>query len=57
MLLGLARKRRLYVLAAGYVVVAVFGLVAAIARWGFGVSGSSAMAVGAIAAVRRWLPC
>ena len=51
MLLSLARKRRLNVLAAGYAVVAVFGLVAAIARWGFGVSGSSALAAGAIAAV------
>lgn len=50
MLLSLARKRRLNVLAAGYVVVAVFGLIAAIARWGFGVSGSSALAAGAIAA-------
>ena len=51
MLLSLARKRRLNVLAAGYAVVAVFGLVAVIARWGFGVSGSSALAAGAIAAV------
>jgi hypothetical protein len=50
-LLSLARKRRLYVLAAGYAVVAVFGLVAAIARWGFGVSGSSALAAGAIATI------
>ena len=51
MLSSLARKRRLNVLAAGYAVVAVFGVVAAIARWGFGVSGSSALAAGAIAAV------
>ena len=51
MRLSLARRRRLNVLAAGYAVVAVFGLVAAIARWGFGVSGSSALAAGAIAAI------
>jgi hypothetical protein len=50
-LLSLARKRRLHVLAAGYAVVAVFGLVAAIARWGFGASGSNALAAGVIAAV------
>ena len=51
MLLSLAHKHRLKVLAAGYAVVAVFGLVAAIARWGFGAPGSSALAAGAIAAV------
>jgi hypothetical protein len=50
MLSALARNRRLKILAAGYSVVALFGLVAAVARWGFGTSVSGALAAGAVAA-------
>jgi hypothetical protein len=44
------RSRRLKILAAGYSVVAVFGLAAAVARWGFGTSGSAVLVAGAVAA-------
>jgi hypothetical protein len=35
---------------AGYIVVGVFGLVAGVAQWGFGVSNSGALVAGAVAA-------
>jgi hypothetical protein len=35
---------------AGYLIVGVFGLVAIVARWGFGVSGSGALVAGVVAA-------
>jgi hypothetical protein len=38
-------------MAAGYLIVAVFGVVALVARWGFGVSGTGALVAGAVAAV------
>lgn len=50
MLPALTRSRRLRILVAGYLVVAVFGLVAAVAHWGFDASGSAALVAGAIAA-------
>lgn len=50
MLSALSSSRRLKILAAGYSVVAVFGLVAAVARWGFGTAGSAALVAGAVAA-------
>ena len=50
MLSALARNRRLKILAAGYSVVALFGLVAAVARWGYGTPVSGALAAGAVAA-------
>lgn len=50
MLSALTHNLRLKILAAGYSVVALFGLVAAVARWGFGTSDSVALAAGAVAA-------
>lgn len=50
MLPALTRNRRLAIMAAGYLVVGVFGLVAIVARWGFGVSGTAALAAGIVAA-------
>lgn len=47
---ALARNRRVRVMTAGYLIVVVFGVVAVVARWGFGVSGSAALIAGAIAA-------
>jgi hypothetical protein len=47
---ALARNRRVRITTAGYLTVAVFGVVAIVARWGFGVSGSGALVAGAIAA-------
>jgi hypothetical protein len=46
----LARNRRLKIMTAGYVVVGIFGLVAAVARWGFGASDSGALVAGVVAA-------
>ena len=46
----LMRNRRVKIMAVGYVIVAVFGLVASVARWGFGVSGTAALVAGLVAA-------
>lgn len=48
---ALVHTRRVRILAAGYAVVGVFALVAVVARWGFGVPDSRALAAGGIAAV------
>ena len=50
MLSALARNRRVRMMTAGYVIVAVFGVVAIVARWGFGLSGTGALVAGAVAA-------
>ena len=50
LLSALARNRRMRIMMVGYVVVGVFGLVAIVARWGFGVSGSGALVAGVVAA-------
>lgn len=50
MLAALARNRRVRVMTAGYLTIAVFGLVAIVARWGFGVSGTGALVAGVVAA-------
>lgn len=50
MLSTLAHNRRLKIVTAGYTVVGVFGLVAVVARWGFGVSNPGALVAGAIGA-------
>lgn len=46
----LMRNRRVKIMAVGYVIVAVFGLVASVGRWGFGVSGTAALVAGLVAA-------
>ena len=38
------------IMAAGYVIVGVFGVVAIVAHWGFGASGSVALVAGVVAA-------
>lgn len=50
MLSALAHNRRVRIVAGGYLIVAVFGVVAIVARWGLGVSGTAALVAGAIAA-------
>jgi hypothetical protein len=47
---ALAHNRRVRIMTAGYLTVVVFGLVAVVARWGFGVSGTAALAAGIVAA-------
>jgi len=47
---ALVRNRRLKIMTAGYVVVGMFGLVAAVARWLFGASDSAALVAGVVAA-------
>lgn len=50
MLSAFARNRRVRIVTTGYLIVAVFGVVAMVARWGFGVSGTGALVAGAVAA-------
>ncbi len=50
MLSTLARNRRVRIMTAGYLIIAVFGVVAIVARRGFGVSGTGALVAGAVAA-------
>jgi hypothetical protein len=47
---ALAHNRRVRIMTAGYLIVAVFGVVAIVARWGFGVPGTGALVAGAVAA-------
>jgi hypothetical protein len=47
---ALIRNRRAKIITVGYAIVAVFGLVAIVARWGFGVSGTIALVAGIVAA-------
>jgi hypothetical protein len=47
---ALSHNRRLKIMTAGYGVVGVFGLGAAVARWGFGLSSTGALVVGVVAA-------
>lgn len=46
----LTHNRRMKIMAAGYVIVVVFGVVAIVAHWGFGASGSVALVAGVVAA-------